>query len=78
MENSKRSCPSMNSDRIDFNRAEQAVSSLPNDERHEYQSKTLPFSAYRRLIHSPWYPTKTAGPKDHLLLANVPGQYRYM
>jgi hypothetical protein len=60
---------------IDLNRAEQSVSSLSNDERKEYQPKTLQQHNSARSVYLPLFPTKSFGPNDRLLLANVPGSY---
>lgn len=61
---------------IDLNRAEQAVSSLPTDERHDgYESRTLQLHDRTRSVYLPLYPTVSFGPNNQLLLANVPGLY---
>ncbi|CAF3228217.1 unnamed protein product [Rotaria sp. Silwood2] len=57
---------------IDLNRAEQATSSLTNDERQGYQPRTLPNNHHGRYAYLPIFPTKFAGLDNCLLLANVP------
>ena len=66
----------MASNTIDLNQAEQAVFTLTSNDserEHGYQSKTLKEHNRSRQIYLPVFPTKSYGPNDHLLLANVPG-----
>jgi hypothetical protein len=66
----------MASNMIDLDRAEQAVSSFTIDKQQEgYQPKTLNEHNKTRIVYLPLFPTKSFGPNNHLLLANVPGVY---
>jgi hypothetical protein len=60
---------------VDLNRAEQAVSSLlpSDDQQQRYQPKTLKQHNSTRCVYLPMFPTTSFGPKNYLLLANVPG-----
>ncbi|CAF1317099.1 unnamed protein product [Adineta steineri] len=59
---------------IDLNQGEQAVSSYSTttNEQQDYQPKTLGQHNSARSVYLPLYPTKSFGPNDCLLLANVP------
>ena len=64
----------MASNTIDLDRVEQAISSLiTNEQRQEYQPKTLQSRTNPRYAYLPLFPTKSFGPNDCLLLANVSG-----
>jgi hypothetical protein len=63
----------MASNTIDLNQAEQGVSSLTTDKRQGYRAKTLHQDNIARYAYLPLFPTKSFGPNDCLLLANVPG-----
>ena len=65
----------MDSSTIDLNRAEQAVSSVDSDGRQGYQPRTLQQHNSARCIYLPIFPTGSFGPKNCLLLANIPGSY---
>ena len=66
----------MDCDVVDLNRAEQAVSSLlTSNKRQEYKSRTLQEHNMARCAYLPIFPTKSIGPNDCLLLANIPGSY---
>ena len=67
----------MDSSTIDLNRAEQAVFSLGSGVRQGYQPRTLQQHNSARCIHLSIFPTESFGPKNCLLLANVPGSYFY-
>ncbi|CAF1481360.1 unnamed protein product [Adineta steineri] len=58
---------------IDLNQAEQAVSQMSTtNEQQDYQSRTLGQHNSTRTVYLPLYPTKSFGPNDCLLLANIP------
>jgi len=66
----------MASNTIDLDRAEQAVASLTiNKQQEGYQPKTLNEHNNTRVGYLPIFPTKSFGPNNHLLLANVSGVY---
>ncbi|CAF1471338.1 unnamed protein product [Adineta steineri] len=57
---------------IDLNQAEQAVSQLSTtNEQQTYQPRTLGQHNSTRSVYLPLYPTKSFGPNNSLLLANV-------
>jgi hypothetical protein len=61
---------------IDLDQAEYAVSSLTNNEQQQgYQPRTLQQYTNARNNYLPLFPTKSFGPNNCLLLANVPGSY---
>jgi hypothetical protein len=64
----------MASNTIDLDQTEKAVSSLITDEpRQGYQLKTLQSRTNGRYAYLPLFPTKSFGPNNCLLFANVPG-----
>ena len=65
----------MDSNTIDLNRAERAVSQLLSNDEHQYQRTKLQSRRHSRLNYLLSYPTKSFGTNDHLLSPNVPGLF---
>ena len=68
----------MDTNTIDLNQAEKAVSSLTvghtqQQQQQEYQPQTLRSDNRMRQNYLPIFPTSACGSNDHLLLANIPG-----
>jgi hypothetical protein len=66
----------MDCDTIDLDRTEKAVSSLLTIEnRQGYQPRTLQQHNRGRIVYLPLFPTISFGPKNCLLLTNVPSMF---